>query len=100
MPRIDGDNVQRGLKLSFRFDGELVEAFEGETVAAALLAVGVRRLAARQGAPRGVFCNMGVCQECTVLVGREGGAKAPQRACMTEVEDGMIVSSVSDGETT
>ena len=39
--RIEGD---RGTPITFTFDGQLIEAFEGETVAAALLACGVQAI--------------------------------------------------------
>jgi sarcosine oxidase subunit alpha len=38
---------------------------------------------------RGGFCGMGVCQECRVTV----DGRPDQRACMTEVRDGMEVST-------
>ncbi len=41
------------------------------------------------GEPRGLFCGMGVCYECVVVV--DG---VPQtRACMTWVRDGMVVQT-------
>lgn len=56
--------------IAFRFDGREVRAPAGMSVAAALLAGGTARLrdAPADGAPRGAFCMMGVCQECVVLV--------------------------------
>ena len=39
--RIEGS---RGTPITFNFDGQSIEAFEGETIAAALLASGVRTL--------------------------------------------------------
>jgi sarcosine oxidase subunit alpha len=44
------------------------------------------RNSSRDGAPRAVLCNMGVCYECLVRI--DG---AVVRACMTEVENGMSV---------
>lgn len=74
--------------LSIVFEGETLVAHAGETVAAALASHGI--LALRQaagGAPRGVFCGMGVCSECAVEVdGRETA-----RACMLPVRDGMVI---------
>jgi len=63
--------VRRGPAVSFMVDGHAVEAFEGESVAAALFAAGMRELrrSPRDGAPRGLFCMMGSCQECLVWVG-------------------------------
>ena len=68
--RIDGA-VQRGCPVRFRVDGRTLIAFEGESVAAALFAIGMRELrhSPRDAAPRGLFCMMGSCQECLVWVG-------------------------------
>lgn len=76
-------------KLRFSFDGVEVEAFEGETLAAALSAADVRDFrTARHGDPRGMFCGMGVCFECLVTVdGRHN-----VRACMEPAVEGACVS--------
>ena len=78
-----------GRSLTIRFDGQPIQALEGETIAAALSAadiVAFRRTAS--GAPRGLHCGMGACFDCVVTVdGRIG-----QRACMTKVADGMAVT--------
>lgn len=81
--------VRRGKPVRFTCDGEGVEAFEGESVAAALLASGRHALGVspRRGAPRGLFCVMGACFDCTMTIdGRTG-----RRACMTPVRAGMAV---------
>ena len=78
-----------GRPISIQFDGRPIPALEGETIAAALSAAGIvafRRTLS--GAPRGLHCGMGACFDCVVSVdGRIG-----QRACMTKVADGMVVS--------
>lgn len=78
-----------GRELTIHFDGKPIAALAGETIAAALSAAGIvafRRTAS--GAPRGLHCGMGACFDCVVTVdGRIG-----QRACMTKVTDGMVVS--------
>lgn len=78
-----------GRSITFAFDGKVLSALQGETIAAALSAAGIvafRRTAT--GAPRGLFCGMGACFDCLVTVdGRIG-----QRACMTKVTDGMVVT--------
>ena len=60
-----GSAEERGRLLHFTFDGQILPAYEGETVAAALLAAGRRvfRRTARRGEPRGPFCGMGICFE-------------------------------------
>ena len=68
-----------------------VLAYPGETVAAALLASGrraLRRTALRRE-PRGVYCAMGVCGECAMVVNAEPGV----RACVTRALPGMTVET-------
>lgn len=94
MKRIE--NVQRGAALKIFVDGKAVEAFVGETVAAALFAAGVSffRLSHKHKQPRSLYCGMGVCYECLVTV---NGVHA-QRACVTLVEDGMTVETCKEVE--
>jgi thioredoxin reductase len=63
-------------------EGRPVAARVGDTLAAALWAAGVSGLRETQGGDRrGLFCGMGICNDCLVSVdGRES-----QRACMTKV---------------
>jgi predicted molibdopterin-dependent oxidoreductase YjgC len=70
-------------------DGREIRAPVGISVAAALLSVGtsVLRHSPTADAPRGAFCLMGVCQECTVLI--DGRA---ERACMTAVREGLVIT--------
>jgi sarcosine oxidase subunit alpha len=77
--------------VSFRFNGQIYQALEAETIAAALLANGVRRLRVQEekGTPRGIYCNIGHCFECRVTVNGVPG----MRACLTLVEEGMEVVS-------
>jgi len=81
-------HAPRGASVRFEFDGQAMTAYAGETLAASLLAVGTRDLGSNpiDGSPRGVFCAMGVCQECVVLV---DGVRV--EACRTIVRDGMVV---------
>jgi glycine/D-amino acid oxidase-like deaminating enzyme len=79
-----------GAAITIRFNGQDIPALSGETVAAALSAVGI--VAFREtpgGAPRGLHCGMGACFDCVVTIdGRIG-----QRACMAKVAAGMQVTS-------
>lgn len=81
--------IKRGRKIQITIDGKSVEAFEGETVAAAMMAAGLRvfRNTAKTKAPRGMYCGMGICFECLVTI---NGVKNV-RACLTPVTDGMTV---------
>lgn len=77
--------------LRFRYDGQEYFAYEGDTIASALLASGVRTLRVHEekGTPRGIYCNIGHCFECRVSV----NGVPTVRACMTLVQDGMEVAS-------
>jgi NADPH-dependent 2,4-dienoyl-CoA reductase/sulfur reductase-like enzyme len=79
-----------GQSITFQFDGQTIKALEGETIAAALSAVGITTFRhTPSGAPRGAFCGMGACYDCVVTV----DDRIRQRACMTPAVDGMTVSS-------
>ncbi|MFO0998136.1 MAG: FAD-dependent oxidoreductase [Alphaproteobacteria bacterium] len=72
------------------YDGARIPARAGESVAAALLAAGhVALRRAKDGSRRGIFCGMGVCQECLVTIDGVPG----HRACMTAVRPGLVVAS-------
>lgn len=88
--RID-DGIKRGDAIEIVVDGEPVRAYEGESVAAALLAIGQRtlRTTTRRSAPRGLYCGIGTCFECLMVIeGRPG-----VRACQTVVREGMRVDT-------
>ena len=89
--RIEGA-VQRGAQISLIVDGNRVPAYQGETIAAAMLASGFRtmRYTRRGHEPRSLYCGMGVCFECVVRI--EGLASA--RSCMTPVVDGMKIWTI------
>ena len=73
----------------FLLDGERVSCPEGISVAAAVFLARRRtaRYAPRAGAPRGLFCGMGVCFDCVMEIdGRPG-----TRSCTTLVLPGMRV---------
>ena len=76
-------------KIKIFVNGAEVVAYEGETVLAALIASGRKKLrkSRQTGEPRGALCGMGVCYECLVSV---NGAPQ-QRACQTQVRDGMEI---------
>ena len=77
--------------LTIRIDGVAIEAREGDSVAAAMLAVGhlIARKTPVSGAPRAPYCLMGVCFECLVTVDGVGN----QQGCMVLVRDGMCIET-------
>lgn len=77
----------------FDFDGREIAARPGDSVAAALLAAGIRRFrdTAVSQSPRGPFCMMGVCFDCLVTI----DGVPDRQACLTEAAPGMRVASQS-----
>jgi predicted molibdopterin-dependent oxidoreductase YjgC len=75
--------------VNIEFDGRAIPALDGEPVAAALLAAGVRvfRTMPGSGEPRGGFCMVGRCTDCLMTI--DGALSV--RACVTPVRDGMRV---------
>jgi D-hydroxyproline dehydrogenase subunit alpha len=71
-----------GERVSFVFDGRPLTATVGQSLAAALTAAGILSLReTATGGARGVFCGMGVCQDCLVVV----DGVPNQRACMLKI---------------
>jgi predicted molibdopterin-dependent oxidoreductase YjgC len=83
--------IKRGAEISITVDGARLVAFEGETVAAALIGAGRRtfRHSAKRNEPRSLYCGIGVCQECRMII--DGNINV--RACMTPVRSGMVVQT-------
>ncbi|MBJ90475.1 MAG: hypothetical protein CMO98_11540 [Woeseia sp.] len=86
--------------LSFSFDGSEITCQSGVSIGAALTAAdhfGLRKTPL--GDRRGIFCGMGVCQECRVIVDGEHSV----RACMTPARSSSTVltgdTHISDGPT-
>ena len=75
--------------LAFTFDGEVLQAAAGDSVAAALLAAGKLgfRTSVVGGEPRGPHCMMGVCFDCLVSI----DGVANRQSCLVEVAAGMDV---------
>jgi len=85
------DSIKRKQEIKLIVDGKEIKAFKGETVLAALIASGYKILKINPVShePRGAFCGMGICFECTMTI--DGVPNT--RACMTEVHEGMIVET-------
>lgn len=75
-------------RVELTVDGQRTAALATDTIAAALVRSG--RLHWRSdlaGAPRGMFCGIGTCFDCTLTVNGQPGV----RACLTRVRPGMSV---------
>ena len=80
-----------GRKITIEVDGQPIPAFEGEPIAAALLAAGYKvfRYTVKKGEPRGVFCAIGRCTDCVMTV----DGRPNVRTCITPAVDGMKVQT-------
>jgi len=78
-------------EIKFYFDDQEITGLIGQSVGAALLANGDRILRKTRfhEKDRGVFCGIGVCFDCLVVI----DGLANQRACITEIKSGMKVQT-------
>lgn len=85
-PILDFDREE---KVNIYYQGEKIEAYKGETIAAALHAAGIRKLkkSLHHNRPRGFFCAIGNCSSCLMVVNGEPNVKT----CVTEVKEGMEI---------
>ena len=76
-------------RLRFSFEGQAIDAAQGDSIAAALLAAGIAHLRDTpvSAAPRGPWCLMGVCFDCLVEV----DGMPNRQACLVPVAEGMQV---------
>ncbi len=76
-------------EVSFFFQGGVIVARPGDSVAAALLAAGhaATRTSPVSSAARGPFCMMGACFECLLEIDGEPN----RQGCMVTVSEGMRV---------
>ncbi|HXH88037.1 MAG TPA: 2Fe-2S iron-sulfur cluster-binding protein [Gaiellaceae bacterium] len=91
LPPQPGERLNRDRSLTFRFQGEPVQAFEGDTVASALFASG-RRVFSRSfkyHRPRGLLCCSGQCPNCLMQI--DGVPSV--RACMEPAREGADVKA-------
>ncbi|SDL06393.1 (2Fe-2S)-binding protein [Halarsenatibacter silvermanii] len=87
-PVLDFERAEKD-KITFYYEDEEIEAYRGETIAAALHAAGVRELkkSLHHDRPRGFFCAIGNCSSCYMIVDGRRNVKT----CVTRVEEGMVV---------
>ncbi len=82
-------DFKRGKEIYFYYNGKKLKAYEGETIAAALYANGIKILShsLKLKRPRGFFCGIGKCSSCLMKVNGIPNI----RTCITLVEENMIV---------
>ena len=87
--------VERGRQFEIEVDGKKIPAFEGETVAAAVIAAGqgTLRRTARRNHPRGMYCGIGLCYECLMVINGVPNTRACQTlaspGCRAETQIGL-----------
>jgi sarcosine oxidase subunit alpha len=84
-------SFERRGEITFHFDGKSIKALEGETIAAALHASGVKVLShsLKRERPRGFFCAIGKCSSCMMEVNGVPNVKT----CLVLADEGMDVRS-------
>ncbi|MFZ5810049.1 MAG: (2Fe-2S)-binding protein [Chloroflexota bacterium] len=83
-----GKNNKETTVIHFSVDGQVYTAIEGDTIASALYAAGVRAWRrSHSGDLRGLFCGIGHCFDCLVTVNGVPNV----RACQTLVEPEMVI---------
>ncbi|MCI6927574.1 (2Fe-2S)-binding protein [Butyricicoccus porcorum] len=82
---------EKGRLVTFFYDGRPMQGYEGEPIAVALKAAGVmvHRHTKKYDRPRGVFCAIGRCTDCVMVV----NGKPNVRTCVTPLEEGMTVQT-------
>jgi len=82
---------KQGKQVKFTFDGKSMEGREGDTIAAALEAAGIRvfRESINLLRPRGFFCAIGRCANCSMVVDGVPNTKV----CVALLREGMNVET-------
>ena len=82
---------QKGKLVTFTYDGKELQGYEGEPIAAALKAAGVmvHRYTKKEHKPRGIFCAIGRCTDCVMIVNGVPNV----RTCVTPLEEGMQIQT-------
>jgi predicted molibdopterin-dependent oxidoreductase YjgC len=84
-------DIEDRKKITIKVDGVEIEAYEGETIASALVAAEIKvfRNTKKLKEPRRIFCAVGRCTDCVMTVDE----KPNVRTCITIVEEGMEIQT-------
>ncbi len=76
-------------KIFFMFEGQRLFGYEGDTIASALHALGVKTLSysIKENRPRGFYCAIGNCASCNMIVNGIPNVKT----CITFLKENMTV---------
>lgn len=82
-------DFKREKPIKFYFEGKEITAYEGETVASALIASGIKvfRYSKHHKRPLGFFCAIGKCSSCLMEI----DGVPNQMTCIRLVKEGMQV---------
>jgi predicted molibdopterin-dependent oxidoreductase YjgC len=82
---------KKGRKVKFTYNGKEIEGYEGEPIAAALHAQGVKVLGYSNvhKRPRGFYCAIGNCSSCLMVV----NGKPNVRTCVEKLKEGTVVET-------
>jgi sarcosine oxidase subunit alpha len=77
-------------KVPFTFNGKRLEGYEGVVISSNLFLNGIKIFGHhyKDNSPQGIFCSMGQCSQCTVLVNGQ-----PMKSCMIPLTNGMKIES-------
>lgn len=77
--------------VTIHYNGKPLKALEGETIAAALMSHGIRKMrkTPKYKRDRGIYCGIGRCTDCVMVV----DGQANVRTCVTPVKEGMTVET-------
>jgi predicted molibdopterin-dependent oxidoreductase YjgC len=84
-------DIPEGRLVNFMYNGKPLQGIEGEPISAALRVAGVmtHRYTKKRHEPRGVFCAIGRCTDCVMVV----DGKPNIRTCITPLREGMTVNT-------
>lgn len=82
-------SFKKGKKITFSFEGKKLDGFEGEPIAAALHAAGIKtlRYTPHKNRARGFFCAIGRCSSCMMQVNDEVNVMT----CIAPLKEGMVI---------
>jgi len=84
-------SILKRKKVGFYWNNRRLQAYKDEVISSALFANGIRTFGhhVKDRSAQGIFCANGQCAQCMVIANG-----MPVKACMTRVEENMVVESV------
>jgi predicted molibdopterin-dependent oxidoreductase YjgC len=91
--------VRRGKRFEIEVNGQRIPAFEGETIATTLLAAGIKicRNTRVKKQPRGIYCGIGICFECRMIVNGKPNTRVCQTLATPECKVQTQQGDISEG---